>query len=79
MKISRLKNSIKHKLNRFFFLGGGGGLGECIALVRLRIILRTLEQVKKELWSRSNKKETKLRKFLNKDLTFIDHQEEEKN
>lgn len=78
MKISRLKKSIKHKLNRFFF-GGGSGLGECIALVRLRIILRTLEQVKKELWSRSNKKETKLRKFLNKDLTFIDHQEEKKN
>lgn len=47
MKISRLKNSIKHKLNRFFFLGGGGGLGECIALVSLRIILRTWEQVKK--------------------------------
>lgn len=49
MKISRLKKSIKHKVNRFF-LGGGGaaGLGECIiALVRLKIILRTLEQVKK--------------------------------
>lgn len=49
MKISRLKKSIKHKVNRFF-LGGGerSGLGECIiALVRLKIILRTLEQVKK--------------------------------
>lgn len=48
MKISRLKKSIKHKVNRFFFGGGRSGLGECIiALVRLKIILRTLEQVKK--------------------------------
>lgn len=46
MKISRLKKSIKHKVNRFFL--GRSGLGECIiALVRLKIILRTLEQVKK--------------------------------
>lgn len=46
MKISRFKKSIKQKLNRIWG-GGGGGLGECIALVRLMIILRTLEQVKK--------------------------------
>lgn len=61
MKISRLKKSIKHKVNRYFFFGGGGrsGLGECIiALVRLKIILRTLEQVKKNCDQDQLKKET---------------------